>query len=165
MKKVKLFVWMILLIILETTVTRYLRIDNTVPALTYAFLICVAVRDENFPTVVLVGGICGVLGGSLLGKSFHFIFMFYTLSAAAVFYLRKKPRYTHSILKAVFWCGILTALYELGLYALENKGIDFFTVYAAMLPSALYNIATVLILYPLVSHTVYNKDVKKKLIA
>ena len=162
MKKIKLIIWIVVLMLLESF--GYARIFGAVPALTFAFLVCVALNDDNFYTAAVTGGVCGMLAGSLLGRSFSFIFIFYTLSAAAVYTFRKKPRYTHAVFKAVFWCGLLTAVMELVLFALETRSISLFALYSIALPSVLYNIAAVLVIYPLIMKTVYNEEKQRKLI-
>ena len=163
MKKIKLIIWIVVLMLLESL--GYARIFGAVPALSFAFLICVALNDDSFYTAAVTGGICGLLAGSLTDRNFSFIFIFYTLCAAAVYVLRKKPRYTHAIFKAVFWCGLLTAIMEFALFAIETKSISFFAVYSIVLPSVLYNIAAALVIYPLIMKTVYNSEKKRKLIA
>lgn len=162
MKKIKLIIWIVVLTLIESL--GYARIFGAVPALTFAFLICVALNDENFYTAVITGGICGILAGSLFGRSFSFIFIFYSISAAAVYILRKKPRYTHAVFKGVFWCGLLTAIMETILFALETKSMSIFALYSITLPSVICNIAAVIVIYPLIMKTVYNAEKQKKLI-
>ena len=164
MKKTKLVLWTAALVLLEMFCTVHVRIFGAVPALTFAFLICVAVCDDGFYTAAGIGALCGIAAGSLFGRGFGFVFIFYTLCAAAVFFLRKKSRYTHGAVKAAFWCGVLTAVMETALFVPEMQSAGAAALYTAALPSMLCNAAAAALIYPLIMKTVYNKEKQRKLI-
>ena len=154
MRKIKLAIWTVVLIILDASVTRYIRIFDAVPMLTYAFVICTAVQEEEFTVAAVIGGVCGILYGSLAGQSFEAVFMFFALSAVLVNYFKGKS--SSGLVKAVIRCGVLTAAAEL-VIGIVQSGIV--SALAVLMP-AVYNIAAVLIIYPILEYTVYIR--KKK---
>lgn len=157
MKRIKLLIWAVVLIILDSSVTHYIRIFDTVPALTYAFVICAAVMEEDFKLTVILGGVCGMLYGSLTGRSFEAVFVAFALSAAVVNYIKGKSSY--GLLKAVFRCAVLTAFGSVTMSVLTSGAVTALSVVAPVL----YNVAAVLFIYPILEHTVYNQK-KKSLI-
>ena len=157
MKKIKLLIWVIVLVILDSSVTNYIRFFNTVPVLTYAFVICAAVMEEDFKLAVILGGICGMLYGSLAGRNFELAFVAFALSAAVVNYVKSKHFY--GLLKAVLRCAVLTAVGSVAMCILNSSTV---TAWAIILPT-LYNALAVLVIYPVLEYTVYNPK-KKRLI-
>ena len=150
MKKIKLLIWTVVLIILDSSVTHYIRIFDTVPVLTYAFVICAAVMEEDFKLAVILGGVCGMLYGSLTGENFEVAFVAFALSAAVVNYVKSK--YFFGLLKAILRCAVLTAVGNAVMCFLNSGAV---TAVSVVLP-VLYNSAAVLIIYPVLENTVYN---------
>lgn len=155
MKKIKLLIWIIVLTILDASVMKHMRIFDTVPILTYAFLICVAVLDDEFTVTAIAGGICGIIGGSLFGQNFYFTFIFYALSAVAVFYLKSRPRYIHEIFKVLFWCGVLSFIWGAGTQLIAVHTITLRMLYSSIIAGTVYNMAASAVVYPILERTVY----------
>ena len=165
MKKLKLFIWIFALSLAELWCTSHIRIFGAVPALTFAFLVCVSICDDEFHIAAVTGALCGIFAGSLFGRSFGAVFAYYALSAIAVFILRKKPRYTHGAVKSSFLCLILTALFEFILLLAGGQGLRAQLIIRAVVPAPLCCAAAAALIYPLIVKTVYNKERQKKLIS
>ncbi len=164
MKKIKLLIWTIILTILDAAVMRHLRIFDAVPVLTYSFLVCVAVLDDEFTVTAVTGGICGLVGGALFGQDFYYTFIFYALSAIGVFYLKARPRYLHKIFKVIFWCGVLSFIWGVGVQLITSYGITGHQLYSCVIAGAVSNVAVSAVIFPILEHTVYKSEIKKTLI-
>lgn len=164
MKKLKLLIWISVLVIIDSSLTQYISVFGISPTLVYAFLICTSVREEDFTTAVLAGGICGIFSGALVGQSFFLTFMCFCISAVAANLLRTHPAYLPKTAKSMIFCFIFSLpcaalLYLDGGIALTPK-----ILYSVVLPSAIYNTAAAAVIYPLLGKTIYNRETAKKLI-
>ena len=164
MKKIKLLLWIIVLTILDASVMKHMRIFNAVPILTYSFLICVAILDDEFTVTAIAGGICGIIGGSLFGQDFYFTFIFYALSAVAVFYLKSRPRHMHKIFKVLFWCGVFSFIWGIGTQLIAVRTITLRMMYSSIIAGTVYNMAASAAVYPILERTVYRSEMKRVLI-
>lgn len=164
MKKIKLLIWMIVLLILDVSAVHYIRIFETVPSLVFAFVICTAVLDDEFVTAAAGGFLGGLLLGGLSVRGFFGIFLFYSLSGIAVYYLKAKPRYMNGIVKALIWCGILSAVFETMIYVVDSTSFSLWILAGVTLPAFVYNAVAAAAVYLLLKKSVYNKEEKKKIL-
>lgn len=164
MKKVKLLIWMIVLMILEVSAVNYIRIFNAVPSLIFVLIICISIADEDFAAAVQAAAVGGLAYGALSVRGFYAVFLFYSLSGILVFSLKKKPVYMSPHLKAVMWCAVLTAVFESAMYIAESRMFGVYEFLAGILPSVIYNALASAVIYSLINKSVYNKHGKKKVL-
>lgn len=153
MKKLKLLIWVAVLIIADISLSRYISIFGAAPMLTYAFVLCVAFMEENFVIAAVTGGICGVILGAHDSFGFELMFMFYALSSILTNRLAQTKQCGAA--RAVTVCVGATVIMRLVLYALFGSGVTADGLIKYLIPSAVYNAAVMAILYPIVKNTVY----------
>ena len=66
MKKLKIFVWIAMLFILQLTLAHYLTVSGIEAMFILPFIAAFALLEEDFRYTVMVGAICGICTGSLM---------------------------------------------------------------------------------------------------
>jgi rod shape-determining protein MreD len=164
MKRLKLFVWIFILFIIQVVIVNRIGIFNSAPDLVFAFVIAYAMVEEEFSYAAGVGIICGICTGSLCSVNFPVSVLMYTYSVLIVRTLQNKVRYIPNFVKAFFWTAVLSIAGEAVMYFVMNLsfGVDAFM--RIILPFGVFNLVAEVIIYPLVKKTMVVIDEKKKLI-
>ena len=93
MRNFKIFLWIFVIFLVQTVVLSPIHIFGAVPSAVLAFVMCVAILENEFRTAVIISGICAVVMGAIGGRNFTEITLFYAYSSIIVFAARKRPRY------------------------------------------------------------------------
>lgn len=164
MKRFKLFVWILILFIIEITFINRLGFFHSAPDIVFAFAIVYAILEEDYSYAVGVGIICGVCTGSLCSGSFGASVLMYSYSVLLVRALVGKLRYIPDFSKMLFWVFVLSAAGEAAIYFVLNLSFETKILWEVILPFSLYNLIAAAVIYPLVKKTMVAVDEKKKLI-
>lgn len=164
MKRFKLFVWILVLFIIEFTIINRIAFFNSAPDLVFAFAVAYAMLEEEYEYAVGAAIICGICTGSICSGSFSVSVLMYSYGAIIVKALENKLRYIPDFAKALFWTFVMSALGEAIMYFTLNLSFDPITLWRVILPFSLCNTAAEAILYPIVKKTMVVFDAKKKLI-
>lgn len=164
MKRLKLFLWILILFIIEIVGLNRIDFFRSAPDLVFAFTIAYVMLEEDYTYAIGVGIICGIAAGALCSDSFPISVLMYSYSALIVKALRNKPRYIPDFAKALFWVFVLSAAGETIMYFALTLTLSVNVILTVILPLAVYNSAALLIIYPIVKKTLVVVDEKKKLI-
>ena len=146
MRNFKIFLWIFVIFLVQTVVLSPIHIFGAVPSAVLAFVMCVAILENEFRTAVIISGICAVVMGAIGGRNFTEITLFYAYSSIIVFAARKRPRYVGNFPKTIVWTFIMSA------------------IFSDALPTAVFNTVIAVILYPILKKTLYKEEKKKKLL-
>ena len=157
MRNFKIFLWIFVIFLVQTVVLSPIHIFGAVPSAVLAFVMCVAILENEFRTAVIISGICAVVMGAIGGRNFTEITLFYAYSSIIVFAARKRPR-------TIVWTFIMSAILEILLFAIREMTLDVSVIFSDALPTAVFNTVIAVILYPILKKTLYKEEKKKKLL-
>ena len=164
MRNFKIFLWIFVIFLVQTVVLSPIHIFGAVPSAVLAFVMCVAILENEFRTAVIISGICAVVMGAIGGRNFTEITLFYAYSSIIVFAARKRPRYVGNFPKTIVWTFIMSALLEILLFVIREMTLDVSVIFSDALPTAVFNTVIAVILYPILKKTLYKEEKKKKLL-
>ena len=141
MRNFKIFLWIFVIFLVQTVVLSPIHIFGAVPSAVLAFVMCVAILENEFRTAVIISGICAVVMGAIGGRNFTEITLFYAYSSIIVLAARKRPR-----------------------YVIREMTLDVSVIFSDALPTAVFNTVIAVILYPILKKTLYKEEKKKKLL-
>ena len=84
MRNFKIFLWIFVIFLVQTVVLSPIHIFGAVPSAVLAFVMCVAILENEFRTAVIISGICAVVMGAIGGRNFTEITLFYAYSSIIV---------------------------------------------------------------------------------
>ena len=113
-----------------------IHIFGAVPSAVLAFVMCVAILENEFRTAVIISGICAVVMGAIGGRNFTEITLFYAYSSIIVFAARKRPRYVGNFPKTIVWTFIMSAILEILLFVIREMTLDVSVIFSDALPTA-----------------------------
>ena len=61
MRNFKIFLWIFVIFLVQTVVLSPIHIFGAVPSAVLAFVMCVAILENEFRTAVIISGICAVV--------------------------------------------------------------------------------------------------------
>ena len=120
MRNFKIFLWIFVIFLVQTVVLSPIHIFGAVPSAVLAFVMCVAILENEFRTAVIISGICAVVMGAIGGRNFTEITLFYAYSSIIVFAARKRPRYVGNFPKTIVWTFIMSAILEILLFVIRE---------------------------------------------
>ena len=171
MRNFKIFLWIFVIFLVQTVVLSPIHIFGAVPSAVLAFVMCVAILENEFRTAVIISGICAVVMGAIGGRNFTEITLFYAYSSIIVFAARKRPRYVGNFpnlalpsLLVTFLNFIMSAILEILLFVIREMTLDVSVIFSDALPTAVFNTVIAVILYPILKKTLYKEEKKKKLL-
>ena len=166
MKNFKMFVWIAVLLIIQTVTAHYIRIFDVAPLVLLPFAVAAALLEDNFSYAEIIGVICGLCAGTFTGRNFFISVFAVTFTAVAVMNLRERPRYVNNIWKMLFWTAAVTFIWEALEYFMLYHSFSGYgrAPFSKTVLLIIYNSLLSFIIYPLLRKTVYNKEEKKKLI-
>lgn len=160
-KKIKLFVWFFIAILLDVTFMHNLMIFSAKPYLTYTLLVLAMLFECDKSYAMSLAFLVSVMCASLMGQSFGFEMLFVMAASLLVFTIGKRLRYIPEIITAGMMSAIFVVLHIVfsliindGIQALRASGntIAANAIYAFLVGALLFN--------PF-SKSVYTKDTKK----
>ena len=144
--------FIIIFLLLQTTLLRYVSIYGVMPNILIVFTIVTAiVRNSTEGSAVgFFTGLCIDLQfGSVLG--FHALLLFYLGMAAGTV---SRRVYRENLMIVVFFTFVYSVAYEAAVYLINNiMNADIRLIFAftnVILPEAIYNCAVSILLFPLV---------------
>ena len=156
MKKLKIFVWIAVLLLIQTCLLPYIKIKNLAPELLFVFSVCYALQEKEWNFQFFVPILCGAAVDWMGGQFFGANTILYMLSsmlgiwAAGIFYQSG----TIFQLPLIF---VLSLLLGSGYFLLHAKSFletGFGAVlWNMILPTAGLNTVCVLIMLPLMQKT------------
>ena len=160
MRNFKIFLWIFVIFLVQTVVLSPIHIFGAVPSAVLAFVMCVAILENEFRTAVIISGICAVVMGAIGGRNFTEITLFYAYSSIIVFAARKRPRYVGNFPKTIVWTFIMSAILEILLFVIREMTLDVSVIFSDALPTAVFNTVIAVILYPILKKTLYKEEKK-----
>ncbi|MCH5211269.1 MAG: rod shape-determining protein MreD [Oscillospiraceae bacterium] len=164
MRKLKIILWIFIVLLIQTVVISQLRIPGAVPSLVLVYTICVMIMENEFRNAVIISIICAVCFGALCDRGFVPTSLFYVYSSIVVFALRKKPQYVRNPIKAFAWVFIASGASEIMYFILNTFTINIDMLTNHALPTAVCNTVLAFIVYPLLRITMYREEKKKTLL-
>lgn len=164
MRKFKVFLWIMILFLLQTTALARIHIFQAVPFIIMPYAVCVAILDDDFDVAAIIGIVCAVLAGSLCGREFTVVTLFMVFAVLIVNGFRNRPAYISGFFKSVFWTFLLSGVFEIVCYAVENINLTVHMLLFDALPTAVINTLMCVIIYPLLKKIMYKKEEKKLLL-
>lgn len=165
MRNFKLFLWIFILLILETTLGRYIKIQSILPDIVLVFVISYAILEEAPLRRVVVGCICGIAMGALGGRGPAFMLLWYMYGAyfTGKILSRYRKQWFFKAAPAVF---LVTVAGELFYYVFHYFSVSGFldALLWTVLPAAVYNAAVSLVIFPLLRRTIYKKSTAPKIV-
>lgn len=162
MKTVKIAIWMFVLALIETALSRYIAIGGVMPAVMLAFCVCFVAMEESFPTMLavqIIAGICmGALGsGEMWFEIIRFTYTGTLCSAAVRVLFKGKHKFLTVILVSIvmsFAAEMMYYLMNVGVTDVMGAGMAALRV---ALPAAVYTTAIAAALYYPIKATVYRE--------
>lgn len=164
MRRFKIFLWIFLVILIQTTAVSHIHILGAVPSVVISYMICVAILENEFRSAFIINIICAAAMGALSGREFVTTALTYAYSSILVFTLRKKPVYVGNFFKAVVWTFIVSVFVEVVYFAVMTWTVNTDMLLYDALPTAILNVAGALLIYPILKRTMYKEEKKKLLI-
>jgi len=157
-KNFKLTAWIVLLMIFQTVISKYIAFDGIIPDVVFVFIISFVVLEKKFSYCLGVAVICGVLTDILSSRGLGPNAISYTYSAL-ICYAIGEHFFKERLLFAVPMVFVMTMLGETVFYFINYASlkdaafVDLLKL--IILPTTIYNAAITLIIYPLVKKTIY----------
>ena len=164
MRNFKIFLWIFIVFLIQTVILAGIHAFGAVPSLVMAYVVCVMLLENEFRSAVTISIICAVAMGALSGREFVGTVLFYVYSSIIIFALRKKPRYVGNLPKAVVWTFLMSGIMEILYYVLRTLSVNINMLLYDALPTAVFNAALALIVYPILKATMYKEENKKRLL-
>ncbi len=168
MKNFKLIITAFILLLIQTSLGRYIDISGVVPNLILVFVICLAVLEDSFARLAVGSIASGAAAGALGVNSFYYTLIFFTWASMAVYLLPRREIH-RNVIFSVMCAAIFSVLFE-GLYFAINYtslvGAGIAANIANIGIAVIYNVVIMLIMYPFMNFFVYRTekdDVKLKL--
>ena len=166
MKKFKIGIWLVILLIIQTTIAHYIRIFNVTPVFILPFAVGAMLLENDFSYAVGIGAICSICSACFLGRNFFLSVAVIMLFSMLIFNYKMKPRYVPALLKTVIWTSIITFIWECLSYVILYHSLPFGKdmFFSQVLISVLYNAIIACIIYPILKNTIYKDTEKPRLI-
>ncbi len=164
MRNFKIFLWIFAVLLIQTVILAQVRLFGAIPSLVLVYAVCVMILENEFKNAVTVSIICAAAMGALGGRGFVLTTLFYVYAAILIFSLRDKPAYMGNLPKALFWTFLTSFAAELMYYAAVRFTLNADVIFSDALPTALFNTAMALAVYPLLKITMYKEEKKKRLL-
>lgn len=161
----KIFLWIFVVFLIQTVIAARIHVFGAVLSPVLAYVMCVAVLENEFRNAVAISIICAAAMGALSGRDFSLTVLFYSYTSIIVFALRKKSAHISNFLKVVISTFVLSALFEVIICILRTMTVDMSVLTNNALPTAVFNAVFVMIIYPILKKTMYKEEKKKLLIS
>ncbi|MCX7714707.1 MAG: rod shape-determining protein MreD [Clostridia bacterium] len=162
-RNLKLGIWIVLIVIFQTTLCRYISVKGIFPDIVFVFVVCFAIMEEKFSYSTVIPIICGLLIDFLGRRTLGVNVIIYSYSSLFCFGLGEhffKEKLSFA-LPMVFLLSFLCefVFFVLRFYIAHEASI-FEAVKVIIFPFAVYNTLITFIIYPLIKLTLYRYDEK-----
>ncbi len=164
MRRLKLFIWITLLLVIKITIINRIGYFNYAPDPLLAFAIAYALIEEDFNYAVAVSVICGMCGGALSSVNFPVSVLTYGYGAVVITALKGRARHIPDFAKTYFYTAVFSFAESSVMYFVMNLSYDTNTFLTIILPYVICNVIAAAIIYPIAKKTLLIIDEKKKLI-
>lgn len=164
MKNFKTVIWIFFVFLIQTVIIAPIHIFSACPSLVLSFIMCVVILENEFRRAAIISIVCAAAMGALGGRGFTVLVLFYVYSAVAVFAVRKKPLYAADSFKALFWSFVVSAVFEVLMFAVTYRTVRVQMLLSDALVTAVINTVMAGIIYPILKKTLYRDENKKKLL-
>lgn len=158
-KNFKLAVWIILLIIFQTVICKYIAVDGIIPDLMFVFIVSFVVLEEKFAYCVAIPVICGFLIDVLSRRAFGTGVLSYTYTALLCYALGEHF-FKEKLWFAVPMIFLATFASESVFFLFSVSAFKISMIFEALkevvLPTAIYNTAVTFLIYPILKKTIYS---------
>ena len=164
MRNFKIGVWIFCIFLIQTVVLSGIHVYDAVPSLVLPFVVCAALMEEDFITTAAVSGICALIAGAFTGHSYIVTVLYIFYASLLVSALKSKPLYISRTVKAFTWTFLISGIMEIIFRVLDAGTVTTNMLLYSALPFAVINTLFVILIYPLLTRTMYKEDKKKLLI-
>lgn len=153
MSRFKLILWIGIITIFESVLSRYISVANIFPDILFTFVLCYALSGNKPVGVMMTAAACGIIADCMTGRIFGNYLAVYIICAVGIFILRDFI-YRESFLVAVLLVFFATMLgksvfYLINISILKQAGY-MYSLFDIIIPEAIYNTLVSFIILPLV---------------
>lgn len=160
---IKIIIWAALLYLLESAFVNIIDIRGFVPELLTAFAAAYAARERRLSSAAYLMLACGLMTGSMVGKSFPISVLSTAAAGTTMYILRERIRFVPMWIKNAAVMIILSFLTGAAEYFAARGFADPGAMPGEVLPYTVYTAVAAVIIYPLVKRTLFGgKDMPKR---
>ena len=165
MRVVKIIIWLVLLMVLETVFGSLFSIKGAMPDLLAAFAVAYCIHERRLQVAAYIMLACGIITGSEPGKSFLVEVLVCAGAGLLAYGARRRMKFIPAWIKSC----ILTAAAAFVVAAVQyltNAGdaISIQGLIYSILPKTIYTFAAGLALYPLTGITLFREKESGRLL-
>ena len=164
MRNFKIGVWIFCIFLIQTVVLSGIHVYDAVPSLVLPFVVCAALMEESAVEAVVISAVCALVAGAFTGRSYIVTALYNFYAGMVVFAVKAKPLYINKAVKAFALTFILSGIMEAIFRLLDAGTVTTSMLLYSALPFAVINTLFVILVYPLLTRTMYKEDKKKLLI-
>ncbi len=161
MRKLKIALWIILLVLFEAMFGVYIKIGNIMPDLLFVFVLCYAVDKNTINSTITISAICGALADCLSGRIFGTYLVIFLISAVLIWII-KESIFKNSMLVAFLLVFIFSVLgksmyFVANISVLKDMGY-LYSLFRIILPEAIFNTFVSIFFIPLLRLTLKKRS-------
>lgn len=161
MDKVKLFVIIALITLIEAVFSVYIKIGGIMPDLLFVFVLCYAVERYSISSTITISVICGVLADCLVGRIFGNYLAIFSISAIMMWLIKDNILKNSLIVSfiLIFVFGILAkSMYFLSNISVLKEAGYLYSLFRIILPETIYNTVISFVMIPLLRLTLKKRS-------
>ncbi|MBQ3037690.1 MAG: rod shape-determining protein MreD [Clostridia bacterium] len=160
MSKLRLILWVGIITVFETVLSRYISIGSIFPDILFTFVLCYALSESKPVSIMGTATVCGIIADCMSGRIFGNYLAVYIICAVGIFILRDFI-YKESFLVAlllVFMATIFgkSIFYLINISILKQTGY-IYSLIEIIVPEAVYNTVISALLFPFVKKSFVRK--------
>lgn len=162
-KYIKLFIWFLFAILLDTTFSHHLMIFSAKPYFAYTLIAFVALLEEDFSSAMVCAFCVAIVCAALFGQSFAFELVYIVTASVATFFSAKKLRYINDFVSGGLCAAVIVVLHILlsqvindGIFSLKDFG-------NAMVFLGIYTFCVAIVLFGAFRKSIYGQEKRKSL--
>lgn len=158
MKRLKLFIWILVLTIIQTFISIYYTGNGVSPNILYAFTVAYALYEKDLNCVFGVTTIVALIMSTVLDAEFIFIILMSVYSVTMVTLLNSRKNTLREPIQAFLYTLIFGALGESIMYFLSRLTLDVADMIRVLLFAVIINAISAWIIYPILRKTMKRKE-------
>lgn len=163
MKLFKTIIWILVLFLIETVFSGIIGIRGTAPDLLIAFAAAYGAREKRLSTAAYVILACGILTGSMTGKSFPISVLAAAFAGISAFVWQSKAKFIPVWIKNAVIMIITASFAGAAEYFAARGFSDMYGLLTEAVPYAAYTVAVSLAVYPAVKRFIFGEQRKTML--
>lgn len=160
-KKIKLFVWFFIAILLDVTFMHNLMIFSAKPYLTYTLLVLAMLFEYELSYAMTLAFLVSLMCASLMGQSFGFEVLFVMAASLLAFTVGKKARYIPELITAGVMAAVFVVMHIVFSLVINDGIHSLHSVGNIIVANAVYAFLVGALLFNPFNKSVYTKDTKK----